>query len=203
MTSDPFVPAEAARLLVVDDDPILREFAQASLASDMVSVEVAEDGDVAWRRLQQGGIDIALVDLEMPVMDGFELIRRMRLDEALRHTPVIVATSRNDMIAVDGAYAAGATSFVLKPLNWRVISHQLAYVLRSSREAARIRAKARALRQALRAQDQVLSICHDRIDNVLRMMLDGGGAIEPGTPLFAQVWEELQRLSSDMREKSI
>lgn len=197
MTAD-FVPSEVARLLVVDDDPILREFALAKLATPKISVQVAENGEEGLRRLTAGGFDIALVDLDMPVMDGFELIRRVRADNRLKHIPIIVATSRDDMAAIDGAYAAGATSFVLKPVNWRVVSHQLAYVLRGSREAARIRAKAKTLRNALRAQDEVLSLCQGRIDDVLRLMLD-----EPLSPdLFARVWEQLHSLSGDIRDKS-
>lgn len=197
MTAD-FVPSEVARLLVVDDDPILREFALAKLATPKISVQVAENGEEGLRRLTAGGFDIALVDLDMPVMDGFELIRRVRTDNRLKHIPIIVATSRADMAAIDGAYAAGATSFVLKPVNWRVVSHQLAYVLRGSREAARIRAKAKTLRNALRAQDEVLSLCQGRIDDVLRLMLD-----EPLSPdLFARVWEQLHSLSGDIRDKS-
>ncbi len=69
-----FVPTENARILVVDDDPILREFAGVYLTSPTMEVEVAEDGHAALNRLKKGGIDIALVDLEMPVADGFELI---------------------------------------------------------------------------------------------------------------------------------
>ena len=138
MTSDHFVAFEA-RVLVADDDPILREFAAVHLATPTVEVEVAEDGVVALEKLQAGGFDIALVDLDMPRMDGFELIRHIRADAAMQHLPLVVVTGREDMVAVDRAYAEGATSFVVKPLNWRVLSHQLAYVLRNCRAEAALR----------------------------------------------------------------
>ena len=138
---DHFVAFEATRLLVADDDPILREFAIVHLATPTVEVEVAADGVEALDRLLLGGIDIALVDLDMPRMDGFELIARIRGDAKLQHLPIVVATGREDMVAVDRAYAAGATSFVVKPLNWRVLSHQLAYVLKSGRAEAALRAE--------------------------------------------------------------
>ena len=137
--TDHFVPSGQARVLVADDDPILREFAAVHLATPNVEVEVAEDGVVALDMLTNGGFDLALVDLDMPRMDGFELIARIRSDEVLRYLPIVVVTGREDMVAVDRAYAEGATSFVVKPLNWRVLSHQLAYVLRNSRAEADLR----------------------------------------------------------------
>jgi len=133
MSSDHFVPFETAKMLVADDDPILREFAAVHLATPYVDVETAEDGVFALERLKKGGIDIALVDLDMPRMDGFGLIEHIRKDPVLRYLPVVVITGREDMVAVDRAYGVGATSFVVKPINWRVLSHQLAYVLRTSR----------------------------------------------------------------------
>lgn len=137
--NDHFVPSGQARILVADDDPILREFAAVHLATPTVEVEVAEDGVVALGMLSAGGFDLALVDLDMPRMDGFELIARIRSDAALRHLPIVVVTGREDMAAVDRAYAEGATSFVVKPLNWRVLSHQLAYVMRNCRAEAALR----------------------------------------------------------------
>jgi len=134
-----FVDFEPACILVADDDPILREFACVHLATPSVEIELAADGIEALERLRAGGIDLALIDLEMPRMDGFELIRSIRDDPVLRHLPLVVVTGREDILAVDRAYAAGATSFVTKPLNWRVLSHQLAYVLKSARTETALR----------------------------------------------------------------
>ena len=202
---------EAARLLVVDDDPILCEMAAAHLASPAVTVEVAADGRAGFARLKAGGIDIALVDLEMPVMDGFQLIAAVRRDEDLCDLPIVVATSRSDIAAIDRAYGAGATAFVLKPLNWRVLAYQLAYVLRGSREEDRIRAKAKALRQLVRAQDAVLTECHDSVDRLLRILLEqttslavAGGRAAPmaSVQLIGQMWTELEALSQTLRGTS-
>jgi DNA-binding response OmpR family regulator len=146
--SDAFVEIGAARLLVADDDPILREFAMVHLATPSVEVEVAEDGLAAMARLRRGGIDIALVDLDMPRLDGFGVIEAIRADPALTHLPVVVVTGREDMEAVDRAYRLGATSFVVKPLNWRLLSHQLAYVLRNARAEGAVRGAHAAVQRA-------------------------------------------------------
>lgn len=155
--SDNFVAFETARVLVADDDPILREFAVVHLATPTVEIETAADGVLALERLAQGGIDIALVDLDMPRLNGFELIARVRGDAALQHLPILVVTGREDMVAVDRAYAAGATGFVVKPINWRVLSHQLAYVLRNGREAAALREENAQMRGLLRQAEMQMT----------------------------------------------
>lgn len=179
-----FVSFETARLLVADDDPILREFATVHLATPEVEVEVAEHGLAALARLKDGGIDLALVDLEMPVMDGFDLISHIRQDDSLKHLPVVVVTGREDMAAVDRAYALGATSFVVKPLNWRVLSHQLAYVLRNARAEAELRKQLQALQSMNEAGAELLRLCSTNLTRPANAIFERAGTLcsshEPG-----------------------
>ena len=128
-----FVLDETARILFVDDDPILREFAQVNLASPKAAVDVAADGAEALRRLAECHYDVVLLDLEMPVLNGFDTLARLRADPRTRDLAVIVQTGREDVEAIDKAFRLGATSFVTKPLNWRLLTYQILYVLRASR----------------------------------------------------------------------
>lgn len=129
-----YVLQEPLKILFVDDDPILREFAQVHLTTDAAEVRVAGDGLEALEVLEGGyPADAVLLDLEMPGMDGFETLDRLRADPRFVNLPVIVVTGREDVAAVDRAFQAGATSFVVKPLNWRLISYQLRYVHRATR----------------------------------------------------------------------
>ncbi|WP_339871501.1 response regulator [uncultured Brevundimonas sp.] len=128
-----------ARILFVDDDPILREFAQVNLASPHAEIDVAADGLEALDRLAMTRYDLLLVDLEMPRLDGFGLLERLRADPATAHLPVIVQTGREDVEAIDRAFHLGATSFVTKPLNWRLLTYQMRFVLRSSQAEHRVR----------------------------------------------------------------
>lgn len=130
-----YVLDEAARILFVDDDPILREFCQVNLASPEAAVDVAADGAEALRKLDEGDYDIVLLDLEMPVLDGFDTLARIRANPRTRDLAVIVQTGREDVEAIDRAFRLGATSFVTKPLNWRLFSYQILHVLRASRAA--------------------------------------------------------------------
>jgi len=144
-----YVLQDALRILFVDDDPILREFAQVHLTTDSAEVLVAQDGQEALEVLREIQPDIVLMDLEMPRMDGFEALTRLRADPAHERTPVIVVTGREDVAAIDRAFQAGATSFVSKPLNWRLISYQIRYVHRACRTEQTLRAEAEAATGAL------------------------------------------------------
>jgi DNA-binding response OmpR family regulator len=127
-----YVLREAVRILFVDDDPILREFAVVNLASEHAVVDTAKDGVAALEAIEANTPDLVLLDLEMPTLDGFGVLKALRADARWRDLPVIVVTGREDVDAVDRAFGAGATSFVVKPLNWRLLSHQLRYVHRMS-----------------------------------------------------------------------
>ncbi|HYD27280.1 response regulator [Brevundimonas sp.] len=130
-----YVLDDDARILFVDDDPILREFAQVNLASPNTHIDVTSDGVGALEMLRARAYDLVLLDLEMPGMDGFAALAQIRADPALAHTAVIVQTGREDVEAIDRCFRLGATSFVMKPLNWRLLSYQVRYVLRAERQA--------------------------------------------------------------------
>jgi signal transduction histidine kinase len=179
-TSDISWPIQAAletRILVADDDPILREFAIVHLSAPHVEVEVAEDGLFALERLKQGGIDLALVDLDMPRMNGFELIQAIREDRDLAHLPIVVVTGREDMEAVDRAYQAGATSFAVKPLNWRLLSHQLAYVLRNSRNENEVRLAKVIAEQGANLKTNLLRLLRHELNTPMNAILGFGKLI--------------------------
>ena len=174
---DHFVRTDFARVLVVDDDPILREFAISHLTSPSVEVSVAEDGLVAIEALRQNDFDVVLVDLDMPNMNGFELMEAMGRDPRLMALPVVVITGRDDMEAIDLAFAAGATSFVVKPINWRLITHQLAYVLRNSRSEAAIRQARAAAESASKAKSVFLANMSHEIRTPLNGVIGLAGAL--------------------------
>jgi len=136
-----FVLDEPVRILVADDDPILREFATVHLSTPVASVETAADGEEAWARLVAEPFDLLISDIEMPNLDGFGLVARIRAEPRLAHLPIVMVTGREDIVSIDRAYEAGATAFATKPVNWRQLSHQLRYVLRTSRIEGEVRAE--------------------------------------------------------------
>ena len=127
-----FVLDEPTRILVVDDDPILREFASVYLSSPSATIVTDCDGGAARNRLGENPFDVLILDIEMPHVDGFSLLQEIRSDEKLRHLPVIMLTSHNDVASIDRAYELGADAFATKPVNWRQLSYQIRSVIRAS-----------------------------------------------------------------------
>ena len=128
-----YVLDQRAELLVADDDPIMREFASVYLSSPVAEVVTVANGAEALAAIQPGRFDILLLDLDMPVMNGFQVLENLRSIPATATLPVIVITGREDMVSIDRAYELGATSFVIKPVNWRLLAYQVKYVLRGAR----------------------------------------------------------------------
>ena len=126
-----FVLNEKARILAVDDDPIQREFATVYLGAPNVMIDVADSAEAGLRLLAGNAYDIALVDIDMPGIGGIEMVRLIRSSARLKALPVVMVTGSDDIISIDRAYEAGATSFVTKPVNWRLLSYHLRFVLRA------------------------------------------------------------------------
>ncbi|MCE9580409.1 MAG: response regulator [Deltaproteobacteria bacterium] len=118
--------SSAGRALVVDDSRAIREALTAMLARDGWIVDVAEDGAGAWHMVQQLRYDLLITDLEMPRMNGFELIARLRRDKTLADLPVVVITSRASSENRRRARELGARAMVGKPITRRKLQDAIA-----------------------------------------------------------------------------
>ena len=128
-----YVSADRLAVLAVDDDPIQREFCAVYLATPQAKVTTAASAEEGLVLLGETGFDVALIDVDMPGMDGIEMVRRIRADRRFDALPLMVITGREDMVSIDQAYAAGATSFMCKPVNWRLLGHQIRFMVRAHR----------------------------------------------------------------------
>lgn len=119
LEANTIISNETARVLVVDDAPVIRHAIKKMLMSDF-DVLLAEDGETAWEKLvQDGQIKLLITDIEMPGLDGYAFICRIRAsDEArIRDLPIITITGAEDEETKERAYACGATDFITKPLD--------------------------------------------------------------------------------------
>jgi diguanylate cyclase (GGDEF)-like protein len=115
-------------VLIVDDDAFSRAVVSKRIAM-LADVVDAEDGYDALAHMQSTVFDLAIVDLEMPNFNGFDLIKSVRGHPTLKHIPIIVLTGNETRGALESALTAGATSYLLKPLNWRAFGEHIRHVL--------------------------------------------------------------------------
>ncbi len=101
------------RILVVDDEPPIRRFLRTSLAAQGYRIDEAPDGQAALDFLRRNKVDAIVLDLGLPGMDGFEVIRHLR--EAGSLAPIIVLSSRTDETGKVKALDLGADDYVTKP----------------------------------------------------------------------------------------
>ena len=103
-------------IIVADDDVYVRDFLRRLLTNDGHTVLVAENGQRALELASTQPIDLLLVDVQMPVMDGFDVCRTMKSDDVTRLTPVVLMTGGGDRDGRLIAIEAGADDFLTKPI---------------------------------------------------------------------------------------
>jgi diguanylate cyclase (GGDEF)-like protein len=111
--------AEKVRVLVADDSRVIRKAISKILSNEFELIEFG-DGESAWEHLlQDGSIEVLISDIEMPKLDGYSLICRVRAADAerIRNIPIIVITGADDELTRERAFACGATDFIIKPID--------------------------------------------------------------------------------------
>jgi predicted signal transduction protein with EAL and GGDEF domain/FixJ family two-component response regulator len=131
--------ASPIRVLVADDDAILREIAGAMLRDAGFAVQTVANGDAAVAACAQRLPDIALLDVEMPDGNGYQACTNIRSLPGGADLPIVMVTGCDDTVSIDQAYEAGATDFVVKPINWALLVHRIRYVLRGARTIVDLR----------------------------------------------------------------
>lgn len=105
------------KVLVADDNDIFRSLVVELLTEAGYEVADEVNGVLAWQRLQAEGADMAVLDINMPEMDGLELLRRIRANDKFKDIPVLMLTIRaftDDQIQ---GYETGADDYLTKPFN--------------------------------------------------------------------------------------
>jgi serine phosphatase RsbU (regulator of sigma subunit) len=102
-------------ILVVDDDVLNRTLLATNLEEQDYTVDTAEDGREAMERLRAGSFDVVLLDILMPVMDGYQALAEIKGDPSLQHLPVIVISGVDEIDSVVRCIEMGATDYLPKP----------------------------------------------------------------------------------------
>jgi DNA-binding response OmpR family regulator len=114
MTDD---ASEQPVILAADDDPDILELVTFRLERSGYTVVQARDGEEALRLALERTPDLAVLDVMMPKLDGFELTRRLRAEEATRRMPIILLTARAQDADVQQGFDAGADDYIRKPFS--------------------------------------------------------------------------------------
>jgi DNA-binding response OmpR family regulator len=119
-----------AQVLVAEDDSALRDVLALYLKQAGFSVVEASDGDAALAMLRDGNIDLALIDVMLPGIDGFEVVRRAR---ALSSIPMLFVTARADEVSRVAGLELGADDYIVKPFfAHEVVARVRAHLRRAS-----------------------------------------------------------------------
>jgi DNA-binding response OmpR family regulator len=151
----------AARILVVDDELSLRRLMRLYLGKAGFAVQEASTGSQALAALRRGDIDLAIVDVMLPEVDGFEVVRQARRNSSI---PIILLTARGEEASRVAGLEVGADDYVVKPF----LAHEV---------VARVRAQLRRAR-GFDADAATLRVGPVELDRRARRCTIGGEAVE-------------------------
>jgi two-component system sensor histidine kinase ChiS len=168
-------------LLVVDDIEANRDVLSRRLKSQGHAVATAENGRQALDMLRANNFDLVLLDIMMPEMNGYEMLQRLKADEALRHIPVIMISALSELDSAVRCIEMGAEDYLLKPFNPTLLKARIGACL-GKKLAAQTERALESAKQHLETSRQAgmaevaTSILHN-VGNVLNSVNVSGGLI--------------------------
>lgn len=137
---------QGPRVLIVDDDPVIRLLACQALQQIGMTTLEGEDGQDALISVETALPDLVLLDVELPGRDGLEICAELRRLPAGREIPILIITGHADSEVIDRAFEAGATDFISKPIDWRLLQHRVRFLMRAQGAISKLRSTHTELR---------------------------------------------------------
>lgn len=119
------------KILVVDDDKTTRKLLGFYLKAKGFEVVTAENGLDAIEKLGSENANLIMTDLNMPYMDGIELVKTLRADPAWAAIPIIMVTTEADPEERQKAMSAGASEYIVKPVTADAVAQTIKYILKN------------------------------------------------------------------------
>jgi two-component system chemotaxis response regulator CheY len=113
------------KILIADDSPTIRKFVTLSLKMNGFDILSASDGMEALELLPSNKVDLIITDLNMPNLDGFELIKSVRENENYREVPIIILSSLDRKDDIERGLNYGADSYLIKPFNQKIVLYEI------------------------------------------------------------------------------
>jgi two-component system OmpR family response regulator len=186
-----------ANILVVDDEAHIREVIHYALAQDGHAIELAESGEAAWARLQTGGIDLVVLDVVMPGLDGLSLCRRLR-GASGGGPPIVFLSSRGEELDRVLGLELGGDDYLPKPFGPRELVTRVNTVLRRAARAGAPPAPGGRVAHGPVALDTArheASVGGSRVDltvtefGILQALIEAGGRVLTRGQLIERVRE--------------
>ncbi len=133
ISESPAMDHSQQRILIVDDDRGMRFAMRKVLEKDGYRVDHVNNGEQALAYCERFLPELVLMDAIMPEMDGFKACSEIQSLAGGKHVPVLIITSLNDETSIGRAFAAGATDYISKPVNFAVLRKRIARILQASR----------------------------------------------------------------------
>lgn len=205
----PAAPVLAPRVLVADDDPTIVLLLEHALEGLGREYDTAETGAAAWRMWQQTRHPLAVLDIEMPEMDGLEVCRRIREADPHRQTYILVVTGRDRAADLESVLAAGADDYITKPTTGQRLVARLRIAQRRMTDDAARRSAEEELRKA-RYQagigEALVTLQHEINNPLAGLMATAELALlesqEKGTPTddLRTIIEQAKRISALVKQ---
>lgn len=114
-----------AKVLIADDEPFNVEVLEQALDETDYQIITAANGQEAWEKIQSEKPDLILLDLMMPIMDGFAVLAKVKEDAMLRDIPIIIVSAEQDSKSVVKGIKQGAEDYLTKPINTAQFVHKV------------------------------------------------------------------------------
>lgn len=102
------------KILIIEDDPFLSEMYVAKLTEAGFEAEVVGDGKKGMLAIEKDQPDLVLLDVVLPKMDGFEILRKVKADEKLKNIPIVLLTNLGQKNEVEKGLSLGADEYIIK-----------------------------------------------------------------------------------------
>ena len=123
--------SSALRFLIVDDFSTMRRIVRNLLKeSGFSDADEAEDGVVALHKLRNSKFDFVVTDINMPKMNGFQLLAEVKSDEKLKHLPVLMVTAEARKEDIVAAAQAGAAGYIVKPFTKATLEEKVNLIIK-------------------------------------------------------------------------
>ncbi len=166
---------EAGRLLIVDDNKVNRLLLGRGLEQQGHTVDFAENGVQALEKLIPEDFDLVLLDIEMPEMDGYQVLERIIADPELRNIPVIMTTAMEELDSVVRCIELGAEDYLTKPVNAVLLRARI----NASLEKKRLRDQQRELIKTFATEEVA--------EQMLAEGFELGGRLVEATAMFSDI----------------